>query len=311
MSGSYVLGPEVGSLQDVCDEEKLQELGDKVSDAIETKANVQDDDLLIVVLDRSDTFSCDPKTNDTGPVALHAQKGRVIVFDPKRAESGVLAHELNHDYYGHDNSLSCHEPDGVVVVDDACRSIEYGNGTTIAGAGAYEERAVGDPDPVTAFEQLFIGTIDSAQVAIAVLPSETFTINSVASHTAGIKAVRIPLQCNGGLTLNNTDGTSQVLGKPAIYLELSSESPKGGERPLSLKVYLTDDAALDGGPWHKPATYELGLNSDPSVNGLLAKDANRQVRLQVCSQQLTLRLDQLHQAAESGAGSAQVTVGIQ
>lgn len=150
----------IGNLSQVCDGDKaLRTFTDNILGEVREQSRREVGDLVITVMDKPDDFVCDVKTNYKGVDAVHPARGEVIILDADKVSAGVIAHEINHDEYGHDNSLNCISP--VPEITDECIVYEYGNATTIAGSGAYGAESRGDPDLITGFEQCMFGNTRS------------------------------------------------------------------------------------------------------------------------------------------------------
>lgn len=295
-----------GDLSQVCgDDDTFRTFTYDILDEVREKSPPEEGDLVITVMDKPDDFVCDAKTKYKGADAVRPARGEVIVLDADKVSAGVIAHEINHDKYGHDNSLNCISP--VPEITDECIVYEYGNVTTIAGNGAYGTESRGDPDLITGFEQRMFGIVAPEQVHTVVPGENRIDIKALADAGDGIKIIRVPLS---GFELSPR-GTDAIIKPSALYIELSTDRLlDNGKRNLSLKTYFVDEEVLDNPSLQATSTYLLDYSSDIPAFGLVAKDLGKPVNFTFGSTKVDVELQKLIAGSSVGTGGATVSVTL-
>jgi len=306
VQGEILTLTKTGNLSQVCgDDDTFRLFTDNIVDEVREQSPREKGDLVITVMDKPDDFVCDAKTNYKGADAVRPARGQVIILDADKVSAGVIAHEVNHDEYGHDNSLNCLDP--VPEITDECIVYEYGNPTTIAGNGAYGTESRGDPDLITGFEQRVFGILTPEQV-YTVLPGENkVDIKALADAGEGVKIIRVPLS---GFELSPR-GTDAIIKPSALYIELSTDLLlDNGKRNISVKTYLVNEEVLDDPSLQATSTYLLDYSSDIRAFGLVAKDIGKPVNFTFGNTKVDVELQKLVAGSSVGSGGASVSVTL-
>lgn len=307
--------------KDLCTSDGKDATDTAVTQALETLPAAQqaalEDAIKVVVVHYNET-DCNPKTrHHTAAANFSTPEGLIVVYQPSIMESQIgpslLAHELNHEVYGHDSSLICEtNPDGATRVDPSCEVNEYGNYTTVAGLG---QLGNADPEKLSGYEMDMIGAIAPSQIRTLEEGTHRLTLHELSnSGVHGTRIVRIPMKDLA--IISNACNEQQMIFPEALYIEFSNgyidvASGNAGEI-MSVKAYLVDTKDPAKGAYHLPSTYLIPMGGSSANGGLTEFDSkNPTGQVQLGDKLVTIQLQAVDHGHKSGQANADITVGIQ
>lgn len=297
--------------KEVCNPNKLSLLHLLAQREISVTAPNEDMNVVVFNLPQESTCKEDaPKS--AKPATAQAYNEQFIMVNSAEAlassyGAGVMEHEWTHigdepgHDYGHDSALNeCGPETGTIDVEACTDADEYGNVMTTSGYGFVRDGV--DPDPYTGFQANYLGILPDAQIATVKDDTEV-NLQALSNNTDGTKVVRIPVK---GVTIAANQNVGLSVEKPtALHIELSQGSMRSDMKfGTEVKAYLVDEKR------EHPSTYSVPLEGLTSKYGLGASDVASTRTIQLGDQNVTLRLNQLTDAAQPGQGTANVHVDI-